>query len=162
MMKPLGRCCASRISIFSIFFAVFFSACAYFYFQYSYTKFTKVRFDEWVLYQGEEIFAPLSDSYTLYFYSSHIKEQKEFIKSMTIPAQKPVLAIDVYQYHGESTQDHLLFVSAGIDTILKYVNRFKITELPALVDIEREGIYLYYQSSRVQVVPKRSLLEQKQ
>lgn len=105
---------------------------------------------------------PTSDSYTLYFYNSHIKEQQEFIKGMEIPAQKPVLAIDVYQYHGESTQDHLLFVSAGIDTILKYVNRFKIMELPALVDIEREGIYLYYQSSRVQVVPKRSLLEQKQ
>lgn len=159
MIKPLGRACASRLSILSTFFAVFFVACAYFYFQYSYTKLVNVNFDEWVLYQGEGIFTPSSDRYTLYFYNSQSKEQKEWLERASIPSEKPVVAIDIYQYKEPSTQENLIFASAGINTILHYIHRFKITELPAVVEIERKSVHLYRQSAKTRVIPARLLTE---
>lgn len=159
MIRTLGRARTSRFSVISTFLAVFFTACAYFYFQYNYTRFATVNFEDWVLYERGEIFIPKSDRYALYFYSSQVKGHKELLERVEEVSQRPVVAIDIHQSPDSSLKDGVIYASTGINTILKYVHRFKVVELPAVVEIERERPMLYRQSAKLRVIPSRLFME---
>ncbi|MGP1451065.1 MAG: hypothetical protein ACTTJS_08125 [Wolinella sp.] len=106
-----------------------------------------------MLYSKTDIFTPTSDMYTLYFYSSKSQGHLHFLDRIEISDDRPILAIDINQHEEASGREGLIFVRAGINTLLKYIHIFKITELPALVNIDRETIGSYKQSTRVQFVP---------
>ncbi|RAX57783.1 hypothetical protein CCZ01_04875 [Helicobacter monodelphidis] len=139
-IKKHGECNSPRpaFGIITPFLAALFCAAAYFYFQFSYSRLVKVDFNEWVLYTSEGLFTPQSDRYVIIFYSSNVQEQLRFVQNLEIIEKDPIIAIDFYQNRELPSQNGRIYATSSANTILNYLLRFKVTQLPTLVSIERE------------------------
>lgn len=136
--------------IFGSFFGAAMMAAAFAYNNYRFSKFKFIDFSQYYLYEKADIFTPDKMSYTLLFYSSNQNNLKDVLAKSGAKADKatPILAIDIAQKRGESDSG-LIQLSSDINTILKILSTFNITDLPASVMIERDRASVYKQSSKV-------------
>ena len=145
-MARRGKSLFSLTTIFASFFGAAMIAGAFAYFNYKFSKYKFIDFSEWVFYQKEDIFTPMQERYLVIFYSSKIAHSQEAIRK--IKAKYPILAIDYYQQVAPS-DEKVVFVRAGTNTVLKFIQRFNIYEVPSVFIIKRFKETLYKQDSMI-------------
>ena len=119
---------------------------AFAYFNYKFSEYRFIDFKKWIFYKKKDIFTPKYDKYAVLVYSSNQIEPKEILKK--IKPKYHILAVDLYQRRKESDQN-VTFITSGINTLLKFVQRFNIYEVPCIFLIKREKESLYKQDSRI-------------
>jgi len=152
-LKPKNAQTSRRRSIFSVttLFASFFGAAmvagAFAYFNYKFSEYKFVNFDEWIFYTQKDIFVPTQERYMVIFYSSKMGQSEKFINKLN--SEYPILAIDMYQREFKNTTK-VQYLRSGTNTVLKTIQRFNIYQAPTVFIIKRFKDSLYKQDSMIQ------------
>ncbi len=136
-----------RSYLFSSFFGAAMIAATYAYFNYKFSQFHYFDFDNEHLYMSRDIFTPEQDDYTVLIYSSKKDDLGRLMKKVNEPHR--FLAIDLAGERGEADAQ-VVRVTAGINTLLPLINRFKIMSVPVVFDIKREKFNRFKQASKLE------------
>jgi len=131
-------------TLLASFFGAGLIAIAFAYFNYKFQEYKFIDFNEWLLYEKAQIFVPNEDRYLVVFYSSKKSATVENINKLR-PKYK-ILAIDYYQQDFNSNEN-VIYVRSGTDTILKIIQRFNIYKTPSVFIIKKVKDGLYKQDS---------------
>lgn len=131
------------------FFATLFMAVAFFYFQYTYTKFKVIDFGEFVFYGRDYIFKPTRAEYIILLYNSKSNNFIDVAKNIPNDDGHTILAIDFYQNTNQQNSENILPLSAGMNTLLKFSKRFRIDTIPAYFHIKQKSATKYTQDSKI-------------
>jgi hypothetical protein len=139
-----------KLSSFTYILASFFGAAmiagAFSYYNYKFSEYKFFNFKEHLFYQKRDIFKPNEEIYTVLVYSSNIQNYQELVKK--IKNAHTILAIDLYQKRFKE-EDSIIPISTGMNTLLKFVQRFNIYDVPCMFDIKKVKDGLYKQNSSV-------------
>lgn len=136
--------------MFSSFFAAFAVAGAYGYYNYKFSRFHFVDFSELVFYTGDgTVFEPVEESYILFLYSSLQGGFEEFKSRINNSGGVTILVVDLAQTRRESA-DNVIYITAGINTLLPLIRRFNVLHSPSVMLIKREKGTLFKQESRLE------------
>jgi len=141
-----GRSLFSLTTIFASFFGAVLVASAFAYFNYKFSKYKFIDFNQFTFYETNDIFQPKEDRYIVIFFSS--KEPDAIKKIKALHLKTPILAIDYYNNKIQSSKD-TLFLRSGTNTTLKFIQRFNIYDEPSLFVIKRVHADLYKQDSMI-------------
>ncbi len=123
----------------------------FFYYKHKFSEYRFVDFNKIILYTKTDIFEPKNNTYYLLLFSSRMSDLKNLIKK--IPKNAPVLAVDIYQkrknYH------HIIYTTAGINTIIKLIQYLNIYQIPVVIKIRRYHKNLYKQDSPLQIINEK-------
>jgi hypothetical protein len=145
-MARQGRSLFSLTTVFASFFGAALIAGAFAYFNYKFSEYKFINFDEWVFYESRDLFKPTQDRYVVVFYSSN---QPGVVATLQkVRSAYPVIAIDYYQDAVDSNE-HIRFLKSGTNTTLKFVQRFNIYHVPSVFIIKRVKESLYKQDSMI-------------
>lgn len=135
--------------LFASFFGAALIAGAFAYYNYKFSQFKFINFDEFTLYEKSDIFEPISDEYLVIIYNS--KDELSFKKLKKIKSNSPIILLDYYQKisNGVIEDLNVTEVKAGTNTFLQIVQRFNVYELPTLFYIKRQNGKLYKQDSDI-------------
>ncbi len=148
-MKPKrGRRLFSLNYLFASFFGALMIAGAFAYFNYKFSEYKFIDFKKWTFYKKKDIFTPKYDKYLVLVYSSNQITADKVLKK--IKTDYPVLAIDLYQRRFEDKKN-VEFITSGINTLLKFIQRFNIYEVPSFFIIKKTRGELYKQDSSITV-----------
>lgn len=144
-----GRKTFSLNYLFASFFGALMIASAFAYYNYRFSEYKFVDFEEWTFYQKADIFQPTKEAYTVLVYSSNQHDVTTLLTKLT--DERTIIAVDLYQkrLNGDT---HVIHVSAGMNTLLPFVQRFNIYEVPSAFRIKRHNKRLYKQDSPIEVV----------
>lgn len=123
---------------------------AFAYYNYKFSEYKFVDFEKLFFYEKADIFKPKSDEYTVLLYSSNQTDIKKILPK--IKHDIPILAIDLYQSKRKGEQDGVIFVSSGINTLLRFIQKFNIYEVPTAFYLKKYNKYQYKQSSPIQTI----------
>lgn len=150
MAKLKGRRTFSLNYLFASFFGALMIAGAFAYYNYKFSEYKFINFEKMVFYKKADIFFPEYEQYTILLYSSR---KDDISKLLSKIKQKPkILAIDMFQEKRKGENENIIFASAGINTLLRFIQRFNIYELPCAFKIKRHNKYLYKQNSPIEVI----------
>ncbi|GHV03625.1 hypothetical protein AGMMS50229_03210 [Campylobacterota bacterium] len=125
-------------------------AIAFAYANYRFARLHFIDFSEWVFYTGDgTVFEPMDDSYILLFYSSLQSDAPTIAKAINNKNGFPILALDLAQTRLNS-QDNVIYITAGINTLLPVLRRFNVIYSPSVMLIERQKGALFKQSTLVE------------
>ena len=144
MRNVRGRSPFSLNYLFASFFGALMIASAFAYYNYRFSEYKFIDFSEWIFYQKSELFQPTSDNYTVLVLSSNMDDVDMLLPKMK--TKHPVLVVDLYQKR-EASREGMQYVSAGMNTLLPFVQRFGIYEIPTAFDLTKEQGTLYKQNS---------------
>jgi hypothetical protein len=144
-----GRGPFSLNYLFASFFGALMIASAFAYYNYRFSEYKFIDFSTWIFYQKSELFQPTSSHYTVLVYSSNMDDAQVLLTK--IASTHPVLMVDLYQKREASTQE-VMHISAGMNTLLPFVQRFGIYTLPSVFTLVRERETLYKQNSPIRVI----------
>jgi hypothetical protein len=135
--------------VFASFFGALMVAGAFAYYNYKFSEYKFFDFDAHTFYTGRDIFVPEAPKYTVLIYSSNMQNRKELAQKLK--KNNPILAIDLYQkrFKGE---DSMIPVTSGMNTLLKFIQRFNIYEVPCAFEIVRYRGTRYKQNSRIETI----------
>jgi len=138
---------------FSLIFASFFGAAmiaaAFAYSNYRYSEYKFLDFSNLIFYTKKDIFTPVSEKYTVVVYSSNMQDFNTILDK--ISKENPILAIDMFQQK-RGKEGEVLYISSGMNTILKVVQRFNVYDLPSAFRIKKFKDMNYKQDSLIEVV----------
>ncbi len=146
MKRKRGRKLFSLNYLFASFFGALMIAGAFAYYNYKFSQFKFFNFQDNIFYQKKDIFIPKEDRYTVLIYSSNMSDPKKLIKK--IKTDKKILAIDLYQQRFKE-ENSTIFITSGINTLLKLIQQFNIYQVPVVFDIKRFNKKLYKQDSKI-------------
>ena len=132
-------------------------AAAFAYFNYKFSEYKFIDFKDWVFYEKSDIFTPKEDKYMVVLYSSHEKDMMELLAHTNLNMR--ILAIDYYNDVRENT-DTTIFLRAGTNTSLKFIQRFNIYNSPSIFIIKRNKETLYKQDSMIRKLDNLKELSQ--
>ncbi len=135
--------------VFASFFGALMVAGAFAYYNYKFSEYKFFDFKEHVFYTKNDIFVPKSEKYTVLIYSSNMQNGKEI--SQKLIKKNPILAIDLYQKRFKA-EDSMIAITSGMNTLLKFIQRFNIYEIPCAFEIERFKDKRYKQNSQIEIV----------
>ena len=121
-------------------------AVAFAYFNYKFSEYKFINFDEWVFYEKKDIFKPNAEKYIVIFYSSKDRDSAKLIANTNL--NHPILAIDYYNEVYENSQ-YTTFLRSGTKTSLNFIQRFNIYEIPSVFFIKKTKESLYKQDSMI-------------
>ena len=138
---------------FSLVFASFFGAAmiaaAFAYSNYRFSQYKFIDFSQSIFYTKDDIFTPKYDEFIVVIYSSNM-QNFDTIKSK-ISKEYPIVAIDMFQQkRGEI--DGVLYIWAGMNTLLQVVQRFNVVEIPSNFKLKRYRGSNFKQDSLVKVI----------
>ncbi len=133
-------------TILASFFGAAMIAAAFAYFNYKFSEYKFIDFGEWVFYTEKEIFTPTADRYIVIFFSSKSPNTVQLIKESK--SSYPIIAIDYYQQRF-SSNENVIFLRSGTNTVLKLIQRFNIYKSPSLFIIKKSKEKLYKQDSMI-------------
>lgn len=136
-----------KFYMFSSFFGAAMIAATYAYFNYKYSLFNFIDFSQSAFYSKNNIFAPKEDSYTILVYSSKKDDIKKLLER--VEKKEKILAIDLAGNRFENTDD-VEYLTAGINTLLPIINKFKINEVPIVFNIEKINKENFKQTSKIE------------
>lgn len=140
---------------FSLVFASFFGAAmiaaAFAYSNYRYSEYKFINFSDLIFYTKKDLFIPINDKYTVVIYSSNMQDFNTIIDK--ISKENPILAIDMFQQK-RGQDGEVLYMSSGMNTILKVIQRFNVYDLPSAFRIKRFKDNNYKQDSLIEVIPE--------
>ncbi len=122
---------------------------AFAYYNYKFSQYKFFDFRAHTFYTQRDIFVPTSEKYTVLVYSSNMQNRKDI--SRKLKKTNPILAIDLYQkrFKGE---DSMIAITSGMNTLLPFIQRFNIYEIPCAFEIKRFKGSRYKQNSAVEVL----------
>ena len=127
-------------------------AAAYAYFHHTYSRFNFIDFSQWVFYTGDgTVFEPSHERYLLVVYSSLQGDGEEVLARVHNPKALPVLMIDLSQARKPSKKE-VVYLTAGMNTLLETVQRFNIRHAPSALWIERRSKSVYKQASLMEAL----------
>ena len=142
-----------KLSSFTYILASFFGAAmialAFAYYNYTFSKYKFFDFKEDIFYEKRDIFTPKENLYTIIIYSSNMQNFKDIAKK--IKTTNPIIAIDLYQKRFNK-EDSIIPLTAGMNTLLKFVQKFNIYSVPSFFDIKRVKDSRYKQDSSIKVL----------
>lgn len=144
-----GRRIFSLNYLFASFFGALLVAGAFAYSNYRFSQYNFVDFSEWLFYEKKDIFTPKYDIYRIVLYSSNMQDFAT-IKSQ-IKTHEPLLVLDMFQQK-RGIQDDVLYLGAGMNTLLKVIQRFNIDTIPATFTIKKFKKKQYKQDSMVRII----------
>ncbi len=133
--------------MFASFFGAFMIAGAFAYYNYKFSEYKFVDFEELVFYQKADIFSPDKDKYTVILYSSKKDNIQKIVKK--IKTDSTILAIDMYQNKRDMGNKDLIYVTSGINTLIAFIQRFNIFKLPCAFNLKKQNKRLYKQDSSI-------------
>jgi hypothetical protein len=136
----------SLTTVLASFFGAAMIAAAFAYFNYKFSEYKFIDFKEFVFYEKSAIFFPKEQKYIVVFYSS--KEPHVMQDLAKLDLGYPLLAIDYYNKSIPNTQ-HTTFLRSGTNTVLKFVQRFNIYNVPSIFFITKYKDSLYKQDSMI-------------
>ncbi|KIM09261.1 MAG: hypothetical protein KU28_01095 [Sulfurovum sp. PC08-66] len=148
MTEEHGRRPFSVTLLFASFFGALMIAAAFAYFNYKFSEYKFINFNEWVLYEKEDIFHPKASSYTLLFYNSTVAMPREILTQMP---NTPILAID-YAQKKFPNEPNITYVTAPTNTLLSIIQRFNIYKVPTRFVIVQSKESLYKQDSMIEAL----------
>lgn len=146
MSQPKRRNISSYI--FASFFGAAMVASAFAYFNFKFSQYRFIDFNEFTFYQKGDIFVPTEKEYLVIVFSSNmqnIDKIKSYYKDIKI------LAVDMYQKRYKS-EDNITFVSSGMNTLLEFIQKFNIYAVPSAFIIVKQKNNIYKQDSSVQAI----------
>jgi len=149
MMQSRGRSRFSLNDLFASFFGALMVASAFAYNNYRFAQYKFIDFEKWIFYEESALFTPYEPSYTVVVFSSNQMALDEILPKVN--KNDPIIAIDLYQRRG-SKEDGVMQISAGMNTLLPFIQRFNIYEIPAVFSITKQKDMLYKQGSLVQAL----------
>lgn len=150
MKTTQGRKTFSLNYLFASFFGALMIASAFAYFNYKFSEYKFINFNEWLFYEKRDIFVPDKESYVILVYSSNMSDSEDIVKK--IKKNRRILVIDIYQKRF-SSNEKVTHLTSGTNTLLKFIQRFNIYEVPSafkVVKTKKEGVYK--QDSMIEVV----------
>jgi hypothetical protein len=130
--------------IFASFFGAAMIAGAFSYYNYKFSQYKFIDFSKVNFYTKKDIFKPYDDNYVLMFYSSKKSNANKLISKLN--TQHKIIAIDILQKRPIST-NQIIYVSSGINTIIKLIQKFNIYSLPSVLEITKYKDLKYKQNS---------------
>ncbi|SFV66195.1 FIG00470476: hypothetical protein [hydrothermal vent metagenome] len=141
-----GKSLFSLSTLLASFFGAAMIAGAFAYFNYKFSEYKFIDFKKWSFYEKSDIFLPKAERYIVIFYSSRQKNSMQ--KLLNLKLKTHILAIDYYnQIHKNSK--NIIFLRAGTNTSLQFIQRFNIYKVPSLFFIKRIKETLYKQDSMI-------------
>ena len=144
-----GRKLFSLNYLFASFFGALMIALSFAYFNYKFSEYKFIDFNKWIFYKKKDIFTPKYDKYLVLVYSSNQIDFKKVLKKFK--TKYPVLAVDLYQRRFDGNNS-VICITSGINTILKFIQRFNVYEVPSAFIIRKERKKLYKQDSRITIL----------
>ena len=140
--------------LFASFFGAAMIAGAFAYYNYKFSEFKFIDFNEFTLYTKTEIFKPISDEYLVIIYNSKDKVSLEKLKK--IKSNSPIIMLDFYQDVKEFSigDSNVTELKSGTNTFVKIVQRFNVYQLPTLFFIKRFKKDTYKQNSDIYELDK--------
>ena len=157
MKKRGGKSLFSLSTLLASFFGAAMIAAAFAYFNYKFSEYKFIDFKDWVFYEKSDVFTPKEDKYVIVLYSSHDKDTMELLAHTNLNIR--ILAIDYYNNVRENT-DTTIFLRAGTNTSLKFIQRFNIYNSPSIFIIKRNKETLYKQDSMIRKLDNLKELSQ--
>ncbi len=133
--------------LFSSFFGAVMIAGAFAYYNYKFSEYKFFDFKQHTFYTTKDIFTPASPSYTVLVYSSNMQDAKVLAKRLQ--RDYPILAIDLYQKRFKE-EDSIISISSGMNTLLKFIQRFNIYDVPCAFEIKQIKNELYKQNTMIE------------
>jgi hypothetical protein len=144
-----GRRLFSLNYLFASFFGAALIASAFAYSNYRFSKYNFIDFSKLTFYEKRDIFSPKNNNYTLVIYSSNMQNFNS-IKSK-INTKDSLIVLDMFQQK-RGKEGNVLYLGAGMNTLLKVIQRFNIYELPSAFRIKKFKKYIYKQDSMVKII----------
>ncbi len=144
-----GRKLFSLNYLFASFFGALMIAGAFAYFNYRFSEYKFINFQNWIYYGKSDIFTPKQDEYTMVIYSSNMQDISQILQKVN--KSNPIIAIDLYQKK-RGKQNGVTYLTAGMNTLLKLIQRFNIYEVPSVFRIKKFKNFLYKQDSMIEVI----------
>jgi hypothetical protein len=145
MNRKKGRRVFSLNYLFASFFGAVMIAGAFAYYNYKFSEFKFFNFKDNVFYTKKDIFIPNHDRYTILIYSSNMSDREKLTQK--IKTKYKILAIDLYQQRFKE-ENSTIYLTAGINTLLKIIQNFNIYQVPVVFDIKKFNNVLYKQDSK--------------
>jgi hypothetical protein len=133
-------------TLLASFFGAAMVAGAFAYFNYKFSEYKFINFEDWVFYERSELFVPTQEHYVVLFFSSKSPDTVEIIKNSK--SSYPIIAIDYYQQSFTSSED-VVFIRSGTNTMLQFIQRFNIYKSPSVFIIKKSKDKLYKQDSMI-------------
>ncbi len=149
MNRFKGRSLLSLPYLFASFFGAAMVGIAFAYFNYKFSQYNFIDFNETLFYTKSEIFTPKEEEYLIIIFSSNMQDYKEIEKKYY--KDRKILAIDLYQKRFESSEN-VIYLSAGMNTLLKFIQKFNIYEVPSVFLIEKNKKSNYKQKSMIKIL----------
>jgi hypothetical protein len=152
-MKRAGKASLFSLStLLASFFGTAMIAIAFAYFNYKFSKYQFINFKEWIFYEKKDLFKPTEDKYIIILYSSKKKEISKVLNSAK--TEYPIIALDYYQTVPslDTNRSKIVYIKAGTNSVLKFVQRFNIYEVPSIFIIKKVQEGLYKQDSMIRTL----------
>jgi len=133
-------------TLLASFFGAAMIAAAFAYFNYKFSEYKFIDFNEWVFYTQQDVFTPSAERYIVIFFSSKSPDTVALIKNSK--SSYPIIAIDYYQQRIASNA-RVTFLRSGTNTMLKFIQRFNIYKSPSVFIIKKSKEKLYKQDSMI-------------
>jgi len=144
-----GRKIFSLNYLFASFFGALMIAGAFGYFNYRFSQYKFIDFNNWIYYEKSDIFMPKFDNYTVLIYSSNMQDVRAISKQ--ISKKEHILAIDMYQKRRKNNHN-ITYITSGMNNLLKLVQRFHIIGVPSIFRIKKVKKEKYKQDSMIKIV----------
>ena len=145
-MAKGGKGLFSVATVLSSFFGAAMIAGAFAYFNYKFSEYKFIDFNEWVFYEKSDIFTPKEDKYVVVFYSSKDKNTAQLLENTRL--KLPIIAIDYYNEIKKNTNG-VTFLRSGTKNSLAFIHRFNIYDSPSIFFIKKIKDSLYKQDSMI-------------
>jgi hypothetical protein len=135
--------------VFASFFGALMVAGAFAYYNYKFSEYKFFDFSQHTFYTQKDIFVPKEERYTVLVYSSNMQKREDIVTKLK--KENPILAIDLYQkrFKGE---DSIIPITSGMNTLLRFIQRFNIYEIPCAFEIKRFKGTRYKQNSHIETI----------
>lgn len=143
-----GRRPRSLAFLLSSFFGALLIAGSFSYYNYKFSQFKFINFNESVMYTEQSVFEPKREKYIIFLFDSRTPDFREKLAELN-QKEYTILAIDLNRERFPR-EDNIIFVTSGIDTLLTIIQRFNIYEVPSAFGIERHTKIEYKQTSQVE------------
>ena len=149
MSKKKRGSAFSLTYLFASFFGTAMVAGAFAYYNYTFSKYKFFDFSEITFYQQSELFTPKNEKYTVLVYSSKMQKSEDILKQ--IKKDNTILAIDLYQKRFKE-ENSTIHITSGLNTLLKFIQKFNIYEVPSVFEIVKVKELRYKQNTMIEVI----------
>ncbi len=135
--------------LFASFFGAAMVAGSFAYYNYTFSKYKFFDFSEITFYQQSELFTPKNEKYTVLVYSSKMQKSEDILKQ--IKKDNTILAIDLYQKRFKE-ENSTIHITSGLNTLLKFIQKFNIYEVPSVFEIVKVKELRYKQNTMIEII----------